>query len=288
MSRGRARKTIELLSAARRILQEIQPASVRAVCYKLFSEGLISTMSKSATNGVSRQLTLARERGEIPWKWVVDETREIESASLWADSDQIIRAAVNTFRRDSWQDQPRRIELWSEKGTVRGTLAPVLEEFGVPFRVMHGYSSATVINAIAEESQACGKDFVALYVGDWDPSGKHMSDVDLPGRLRRYGAEVSVRRVALLDFDLENLPSFGSGSKTADPRYRWFVENVGTKCYELDAMAPPDLRDRVRQAIFAEIDQERWAHAALLERVEAESMREFYKSWQATKCADSP
>jgi hypothetical protein len=35
-------------------------------------------MSKNDTNRVSRQLTDARERGEIPWEWVVDETREPE------------------------------------------------------------------------------------------------------------------------------------------------------------------------------------------------------------------
>ena len=42
--------------------------------------------------------------------------------------------------------QPLAIEVWSEKGTVRGTLQPVLREFGVTFRVMHGYSSATTLH----------------------------------------------------------------------------------------------------------------------------------------------
>jgi hypothetical protein len=40
---------------------------------------------------------------------------------------------------------PDRVEVWSEKGTVRGVLDPVLKEYGVGFRVMHGFGSATSV-----------------------------------------------------------------------------------------------------------------------------------------------
>ena len=73
--------------------------------------------------------------------------------------------------------------MWSEKGTVRGTLAPVLNKYGVTFRVMHGYGSATALHAIAEASAVSDKPLTVLYVGDWDPSGLHMSEIDLPDRL---------------------------------------------------------------------------------------------------------
>jgi hypothetical protein len=36
MGRGRSQKSIELVQTAHDILEEIQPASVRAVCYQLF------------------------------------------------------------------------------------------------------------------------------------------------------------------------------------------------------------------------------------------------------------
>jgi hypothetical protein len=41
------------VDAAVTILQEIQPASVRAVCYRLFTLGIIDSMAKSETNKVS-------------------------------------------------------------------------------------------------------------------------------------------------------------------------------------------------------------------------------------------
>jgi hypothetical protein len=282
--RGRSRRTIDLIAAARGILEEIQPASVRAVCYRLFVGGLLPDMSRASTNSVSRILTRARELGEIPWSWIVDESRDVEAAPSWESPQEIVQAAVRGYRRDNWQDQPYRVEVWSEKGTIRGTLRPVLDEFGVAFRVMHGYASATVLNTIAYESRSSDKPLTALYVGDWDPSGKHMSDVDLPARLERYGGTLTVRRIALIAEDLASLPSFDPDSKQQDPRHRWFMQNVGTQCYELDALPPPVLRERVRAAIVSMIDMDAWNHAALVERAQIESMGALPKLWLASNC----
>jgi hypothetical protein len=171
-------------------------------------------MGKSCTNSVSRLLTRAREEDQIPWEWIVDESRSAEVAQRWGSPEQIINAAVRGYRRDYWQDQDYRVEVWSEKGTVRGTLGPVLDAYGVTFRVMHGYASATVVNDIAEYSNSANdKPLIAFYVGDWDPSGKHMSDVDLPRRLKEYGARLELIRVALVGDDLADLPSFDPDSK---------------------------------------------------------------------------
>ena len=115
-----------------------------------------------------------------------------------------------------------------------------------------------------------------------------MSDVDLPRRLDEYGANLEVCRVALCATDLRGLPSFDPESKKSDPRYRWFMANVGTACYELDAMSPPDLRQRVRGVVRHLIDVPLWDHALAIEKVEVESMQEFSKSWQASKCGARP
>jgi hypothetical protein len=114
-----------------------------------------------------------------------------------------------------------------------------------------------------------------------------MSDVDLPRRLRQYGAELQLRRVALTPNDLVGLPSFDADTKAGDPRYKWFQENVATACYELDAMPPPRLRTRVETEIRSLIDLRLWDHACEIERVEVESMKEFHKSWQASICGEA-
>jgi hypothetical protein len=235
---------------------------------------------------VSTQLVYAREKGIIPWAWVVDETREAERASLWSDPNHIIDAAVQGYRRDYWQDQPRRVQVWSEKGTVRGTLAPVLREFGVTFKVMHGYGSATALWDAAKESNASEKPLTVLYAGDFDPSGMHMSTIDLPGRISRYNGEIDFRRVALVKGDLAGLPSFDASTKADDPRHRWFVDNFGGQCWELDAMSPVLLRQRVHESVQNLIDTEPWAHALQIEKVEAQSMRDFAQSWRKAMGVD--
>jgi len=48
--RGKAQATLQLVDAAIRILEEIQPATVRAVCYRLFAEKLIPSNVKANTD----------------------------------------------------------------------------------------------------------------------------------------------------------------------------------------------------------------------------------------------
>src|SRR5512138_3140955 len=97
-------------------------------------------------------------------------------------------------------------------------LAPVLREFGVTFRVMHGYSSATTVYDVAAQSARDRRQRVALYVGDWDPSGLHISELDLPNRLDRHGGlSVFIQRVALREDHVRrgDLPSFRGRTNAA-------------------------------------------------------------------------
>ena len=63
-------------------------------------------------------------------------------------------------------------------------LGPVLDDYAVGFRVMHGFSSATSVYDVAQSDD--DRPLVALYVGDFDPSGLFMSEEDLPTRLSKY------------------------------------------------------------------------------------------------------
>jgi hypothetical protein len=285
-TRGKSAKSVELIDAAARILGEIQPASVRAVCYRLFVAGYIESMAKTNTNKVSRLLVRAREDGLIPWEHVVDETREAERVTTWDSPNQIINAAVRGYRRDYWKDQPAWVEVWSEKGTIRGTLAPILNRYGITFRVMHGYSSATSLRNIAEDTMITEKPLTVLYLGDWDPSGLHMSEVDIPARLARYQGAAFIKRLALDATDVKfdsALPSFDVATKTGDPRHQWFVGRYGQRCWELDALPPPILRSRVEDEILRHLDLDAWNRALQVEAAEKESMRSFLDDWNMSK-----
>jgi hypothetical protein len=276
--RGMGQKSLDLIEAMRAIAAAVQPITGRGIGYKLFTAGLIPSMEKSEMQRVYRLLTEARERGIIPWGWIVDETRELERISAWDNPEEYARAVITSYRRDYWNQQPVRIELWSEKGTIRGVLRPALDAYGVGFRVLHGFGSATAVYEVAQRDN--GRPLIAFYVGDWDPSGLCMSERDLPERLSRYGGDhVSLKRLALLRYDLAGLPSFPAADKEKDPRHDWFIANFGHRCWELDAMDPNDLRARVEQEILDLIEPTAWNRCKVTERAEQESLSGVMASW---------
>jgi hypothetical protein len=283
--RGKAQKSLDLIEAAHRILSEIQPASVRAVCYRLFTEQLIASMAKGETNKVGTQLVWAREQGLIPWEWIVDGTRRIERVPSWESPADILSVAARSYRRDWWEQQPFRVLLCSEKSTVEGTVKPVTDQYGVGFLSLHGYSSATSAHDVAEMSVEDPRPLIVYYIGDWDPSGLHMSAVDLPRRLERYGGKAEVVRIALSrnDVDFGRLPWFAADDKRKDPRHGWFVEEYGRRCWELDALNPNTLRDRVEQRIRRLIDWPAWERCTKVEEAERASLLEVVGAWKESR-----
>lgn len=276
--RGRSRRSIELIEAMAAIAKRAHPITGRGVGYKLFTAGMIPSMSRNDMQRVYRLLKEAREEGIIDWDWIVDEAREFERKPQWDDPEDFSRSISRQYRRDFWNQQSARVEVWSEKGTLRGVLAPVLDEYGVGFRVMHGFSSTTVVHDIADDDD--GRDLIALYVGDWDPSGLYMSERDLPGRIEKYeGHHVAVHRIALIRDQLRGLPSFPATDKRKDPRFKWFIQSYGTRCWEIDALDPNVLRDCVEEKIKEQIDWEEWDRCAIVNKAEQESLRGFLKSW---------
>ncbi len=283
--RGKAAKNLALIDAAFRILSEIQPASVRAVCYRLFTERLIESMEKRCTNAVGTQLTWAREQGAIPWEWIVDGTREIERPRTWDNPGQLLRAAARQYRQDWWKQQQVQLLLCSEKSTVEGTVKPVTDQYGVGFLSLHGYSSATSAHDVAELSLYSTRPLIVLYIGDWDCSGMHMSERDLPERLDRYGGFAEVERIALTADDVADprLPSFSAETKRKDPRYGWYVAEYGRLCWELDALNPNTLRDRVERHIRSLIDWEAWDRCTKVEQAERASLLEVVGAWKGAQ-----
>jgi hypothetical protein len=277
--RGRAQKSIDLIAAMYTAAEAAQPITGRGVGYKLFTSGFIPSMARSEMQRVYRLLKEAREQGDLPWEWIVDETRALEKVSSWEDPEKYAQCVARSYRRDFWTQQPRRIEVWSEKGTVRGVLGPILDAYGVGFRVMHGFSGATTIHDVAQDDD--GRQLIVLYVGDFDPSGMWMSERDLPDRLKRYGGnDIKVRRIAITAIQTRSLPSFPATDKRLDPRYSWFVKNFGSKCWELDAMDPPVLRSLVEAKIKKLIEPIAWERCARVNAAEQESLRDILSGWK--------
>jgi hypothetical protein len=278
--RGMAQRSLDLIEAMYVAAKAAQPITGRGIGYKLFTAALIPSMATNEMQRVYRLLKEARERGDIPWEWIVDETRSLERTATWANPTEYARCVARSYRRDFWDQQPVRIIMVSEKGTVRGLLRPVLDRYAVGFQVMHGFSSATIVYGISQYDD--GRPLIILYVGDFDPSGMYMSEVDLPNRFSKYdGDHVTLRRIALTREHVNGLPSFPATDKRKDPRYKWFCSNYGDRCWELDAMDPNDLRDCVENAITELIEPVAWERCEHINRAEQQSLKTIIAKWSA-------
>jgi hypothetical protein len=276
--RGMAQRSLDLIKAMHAAAEAAQPITGRGIGYKLFTARLIRSMATKEMQRVYRLLKEARERGIIPWEWIVDETRGVERVSTWDDPEDYARCVANSYRRDFWNQQPVRVQVWSEKGTVRGVLQPVLDEYAVGFNPVHGFNSATNAHEAAKDDD--GRELIVIYVGDYDPSGMFMSEEDLPKRFAGYGGHhITVKRIALTRYQVSALPSFEATDKSEDPRYKWFVANYGDRCCELDAMDPNDLRDRVEEAIRELIEPTAWQRCEVVNRAERESLKTTLENW---------
>ena len=242
-----------------------QPITGRGIGYKLFVAGLIASM---ATGEMARSTACSRRRASADTsRGNGSSTRAARSSGCRhgptpkhtpALSRDPIAATSGISNRSAFM-------VISEKGTVRGLLKPVLNQYAVGFLPVHGFSSATAVYDVAQDDD--GRPLIILYVGDFDPSGMFMSEEDLPNRLAKYdGDHMKLRRIALTPEHVIGLPSFPATDKRKDPRYKWFVANYGDRCWELDAMDPNDLRDCVEQAIMELIEPVAWGRCERVNR----------------------
>jgi hypothetical protein len=280
-----------LIDAAYAFLENEHPAQGRSVGYHLFNNKFIASMSE--IDLVYGALGDARERGLIPWGWVTDETRPLEREPQWDDPKEFLVNTFSQYRKDFWQHQPRTIEVWVEKAGRIGAIKPVLDEYGVPYIAVGGFASKDMVHLAAERIARSKKPFTILYLGDYDPCGMCMSELDLPERLGRYGAgKYQLVRVALTKPDTQTgLTSFPAATKgprwdpikkrhvKGDAMYSWFIKNYGKLCWELDAMLPSVMRAKLTAAIRSRLDLDAWDRCEDVAAAEQKSLGDFLETY---------
>src|SRR5262249_50218077 len=97
-----------------------------------------------------------------------------------------------------------------------------------------------------------------------------------------------IRRIALTEADtiaLGRALAFPVSDKgptedsQGDSRYEWFKDNHGDWCWELDALDPNILRDRLERAVLAELDQDEWDRYVHVEEIERDAIIETCEAW---------
>jgi len=278
MGRGLSADSRRIIDQAYEVLEQEHPSGVRRVAYALFGNQAGQRVKK-----LGELLTRARKLGVIPWDWISDETRPERTPFVVVDSADLRLVHRSCPSYDPWREQPVRVVVWSEK-SVGGTLAPVLDNFLVPFMVHHGNTSTTIMHRTAVTTQMDPRDLIILYVGDHDPKGLRISEDDIPKRLAVYGAvNVTVKRIALLKPDAVRLQHLKDRFKADDADVAWYRAHTGLHYgVELEAIPSTELRERIEAAIRAEIvDVAAWNRVVNASAVVRESWEAYVDQWRA-------
>jgi hypothetical protein len=290
--RGLSRETIELIMFARMLLVELHPMTLRQLHYAVFSATKIAYDNTRAdyrrlgrvTSKARRDYRAHELAGEdldsellIPPEWIVDELRESEIVSMWADAQGYIEAVRRSYRRNLWQDQPHHVELWSEKATMLATMRPITEKYGVRLRICRGFGSTGQESDIGYLFEGIDKPITVFYIGDHDPSGREI-EPDIHRRAQTAsGKEFEITRLAIHPEDIEtyNLPP--QKIKPKDSRAAAFKRRYGPNAptVELDALPVDVLREGVEGAIRSKIDWDLWNRQVDIQEVELACIRDF-------------
>jgi hypothetical protein len=261
------------------VIREDPPMTVRQVFYQLVSRGIIEKTEAQYQGTVIRLMTDMRIAGELPFSWVIDESRRRRTTRTF---DSITDAPDHTarfYRRSALEAADDYVEIWCEKDALSGVLWEITSDYDVPLMVSRGMPSLTFLHGTAQEIQSAderGKSTYIYQFGDWDPSGV-LIPKSIESRLDQmceeldcsppYVERVALTRAHIAEFNLPTRPTKRDGNSHAN--------GFEGESVELDALPPHILRAMVREVIERHISPE-MLHSL---RVAEASERDLLTAW---------
>jgi len=263
----------EIKAAAYSVLAEDRPMTLRQVHYRIVSLGDETAYrnTKSDYNTLSGWLRDMRLSGEIPWEWMEDRLRRPRHVPMWGDTEAVMRAALRSYRREVWTDQPEYVEVQLEKDALSAIFEDMLRPYGVTLNVGRGYTSWSAIKEAADR-YGDGEGVTVLYYGDFDPSGEDMVR-SMRENLEELGCSPEIIKCALTPEDIERYALPPDFTKAKDTRRDAFIERHGDVAVELDALPGSVIRERLRDEVEVRMDLYALSRTRQLERDEKDAMR---------------
>lgn len=273
--------TRALIDTCNGIITEYQAQNLRLTLrqlyYQLVARDIIPN-SQREYKRVGAHVKNARDAGLIDWDAIEDRTRQLRGNTHWSSPQQIVKAAIQSYRTDTRGTQPYRPEIWIEKDALAGVIAPTCADLDVNYFVCRGYTSASEMFDTGYRRFRTylkeGQKPVVIHLGDHDPSGIDMTR-DIRERLALYAGlstnDLHVIRIALNWEQIETYNPPPNFAKTTDSRAGEYIKRHGRQSWELDALDPVVLRN----LIVSEVDK--WTDDDLLE--DALSKQEEGRQW---------
>jgi hypothetical protein len=249
--KGRMQRLVLQLLLDHQAAGEI-PTSGRFVFYELEGKGHVRKTNKDdksrrGTGDEPRELEVIdalmwlRDKGVIPWDWIVDETRALHQYSGKTYSN--IGVYVNI---DPWQG--RAPLVIAESRSLAGVLSNIALEYECDVAATNGQAGGFLRTELVPV--LTGNDRPVLYLGDWDHQG-HQIEANTKRVLEREtGRPVDWSRIAITESQI----AAGNNGRGLEPiqkpdnRYkpaRWF------DAWEAEALGQGAIQRLVRDALHA-------------------------------------
>ena len=237
--------------------------TVRQLHYRLVARGFPNTTKHYKR--VVYTTGQMRWDGDADFDDFVDHERDVEGITTGSNPTDLqdsieqgirqVRAWMNNYRRNRWENQPNYVEVWIEKKALQGVFESPCISRAVPLCPCKGYPSLTYLDDARKRFENAfdrDQEPVILYFGDHDPSGDDIPR-SVEETLDRMGVAVSLDRIALTEDQVREWQLPPAPTKTTDSRAgSW--NGVGQ--VELDAVEPHHLKTLVKDAIDRYFDQD--------------------------------
>jgi hypothetical protein len=174
------------------------PTSNRFLFYELVARSIVSKERQGARRpdqDANEALTKLRESGEIPWSWIVDETRSLDDYSGFASIKKGVLEYLPSIKLDPWRGQA--VLVLTESRSLAGVLRSIASRYRVRIASTNGQCGGFLHTEIAP----------LLDIGDVPPKVSYLGDYDLAGNQieantrsvleQEIGEQLDWKRIAL-------------------------------------------------------------------------------------------
>jgi integrase len=145
------------------------PTNARFLFYELVARGILSKEKDGARppdHIIHSALTDLREQGAVPWNWIIDETRFVDSFAGAENLQGWVDDVLDQARLDPWAGQVPFV--LTESRALAGALRATCDHYAVQLAATNGQCGGFLRTDIAPRLELAA---TVLYFGDWDLSG---------------------------------------------------------------------------------------------------------------------
>lgn len=280
-------KTLRLIAVCNEIIEGYHSQgydlTLRQLYYQLVSKDLIPN-KQTEYDKLGETISNARLCGLVDWDAIVDRTRSLRGIGHTGSPEDAVSTAEWSYRRDKWEDQAYRVEVWVEKDALAGVIGRACNKLDIDYFSCRGYTSQSEMYGAAkrfDRYRGGGQTPIVLHFGDHDPSGIDMTR-DIRERLEMflYQEEVEVDRLALNMDQVRKYKPPPNPAKITDSRSGGYIKMYGSSSWELDALEPSVLGDLIEKAVLQFRDETLWDAAVAREKSERETLLDISSNYQ--------